>query len=136
MSRRASSSLHPGMIGGIIIAIVALVFIGKSTFSKKQAGFGNMPKLSMEEYLQNGNSLRGNEYVLDGKIDGILGGDETKDGTRLVSVQIESSGGAEFIGVEIPPELKGHNIEREQRYSFRVTFRQGGIAVANAINRL
>ncbi|OYV00688.1 MAG: hypothetical protein CFE45_08060 [Burkholderiales bacterium PBB5] len=63
------------MIGGIIIAIVALVFIGKSTFSKKQTGFGNMPKLSMDEYLQNGNSLRGNEYVLDGKIDGILGGD-------------------------------------------------------------
>lgn len=135
MSRRASSSLHPGMIFGIIAAIAALFFVGKSVFSKKQPGFGNLPKLAMTEYLENGNSLRGNEYVLDGKIDEIIGGDDSKDGTRLVSVLVEGSG-SEFIGVEIPPELKSLNIERTQRYSFRVKFRQGGIAVANEISRL
>lgn len=136
MSRRASSSLHPGLIIGIVVAIAALAFIGKSAFGKKQAGFGNMPKLSIEEVLENANSLRGNEYVVDGKIDSILGGDESKDGTRVISLQIDSSGKPEFIGVEIPPELKSLNIEREQRYSFRVKFRQGGIAVANDIRRL
>jgi hypothetical protein len=136
MSRRASSSLHPGMILGVLAAIAALFFVGKSFFSKKQPGFGSMPKLAMTEVLENANSLRGNEYVVDGKIDSILGSDESQDGTRVVSVQVDSSGGSEFIGVEIPPELKSLNIEREQRYSFRVKFRQGGIAVANDIRRL
>lgn len=136
MSRRASSSLHPGMIVGIIAAIAVLFFVGKSFIGKKQPGFGSMPKLAMSEVLENANSLRGNEYVVEGKIDSILGADESKDGTRIVSVQVESSGGPEFIGVEIPPELKSMNIEREQRYSFRVTFRQGGIAVASDIRRL
>ncbi len=136
MSRRASSSLHPGMIIGIVVAIAALFFVGKSMFSKTQPGFRSMPKLTMTEVLENANSLRGNEYVVDGKIDSILGSDESRDGTRVVSLQVESSGSSEFLGIEIPPELKSLNIEREQRYSFRVKFRQGGIAVANDIRRL
>jgi hypothetical protein len=124
------------MIFGVIAAVAALFFVGKSFVGKKQPGFGNLPKLTMTEVLENANSLRGNEYVVDGKIDSILGSDEAKDGTRVVSVQVEASGGAEFIGVVIPPELRSLNIEREQRYSFRVKFRQGGIAVANDISRL
>jgi hypothetical protein len=44
--------------------------------------------------------------------------------------------GVEFLGVEIPTDLTTFNIEREQRYSIKVKFRQGGIPVATAINRL
>lgn len=135
MPRRASSRLHPGLIVGILVAVAALFFVGKSFFAKKPAGFGNIGKLSMEDYLQNGNSLRGNEYVVDGKVDGKLGWNKAGS-HQVISLQVESPGGPEFIGIEIPPEFSQTNIEREQRYSFRVKFRDGGIAVASGINRL
>ena len=54
----------------------------------------------------------------------------------MVSLKVDVPGGSEFVGVEIPADFSSLNIEREQRYSIKVKFRQGGIPVATAINRL
>ena len=85
MARRASSSLHPGIIIGIVAAIAVAVFAGKSLFGNNSSSLGD---------------------------------------------------GEELIGVEIPPSFDKLNIEREQKYAFRVKVRQGGVPVATAINRL
>jgi hypothetical protein len=134
MSRRASSSLHPGLILGLVALVGVLIFAGRSFSSKKPSRFGDMPKLSIEEFLQNGHSLRGNEYVLEGKIDGKLASNQA--GTQVVSLQLDTPSGPEFIGVEIPADLDKLNLEREQRYSLRVKVREGGIPVATGISRL
>lgn len=134
MARRASSTLHPGIIIGAIAAIVVLVVAGKSMLGKKSSSFGNIATLQMDELLENGNSLRGNEYLVEGQIDEKLVW--TSDRGQLVSVRVPSPSGDQFVGIEIPPEYSKLNIDTKQKYAFRVKFKQGGIAVATGINRL
>ncbi len=133
MARRASSKLHPGMIIGGIAAIILAIIAGKSLIGKKSASFSDVQKLDIEELLENGNMLRGSSYVIEGQIDEKLG--ITNKG-QLVSVRVETPGGDEFVGIEIPQDLSQRNIDTRQKYAFRVKFRQGGIPVATGINRL
>ncbi len=134
MARRASSNLHPGIIIGAIAAIVVAVIAGKSFIGKKSATFADVAKLSVSELLENGNSLRGNEYIIEGQIDEKL--QWTTGRGQLVSVRVEAPAGDEFVGIEIPPEFNKVNIDTKQKYAFRVKFRQGGIPVATGVNHL
>ena len=134
MARRASSKLNPGIIVAIVAAIAVAIFAGKLLLGKKSESFANVSKLDMDELLENGNQLRGNEYVFEGQIDEKL--QWTTDRGQLVSVRVETPGGEEFIGIEIPQEFHNLNIDTKQKYAFRVKFRQGGIAVATGVNRL
>ena len=134
MARRASSSIHPGIIIGAIAAIIVAVIAGKSMLGKKSASFGDIATLQVDELLENGNSLRGNEYVVEGQIDQKL--QWTTDRGQLVSVRVSAPGGDEFVGIEIPPEFNKLNIDAKQKYAFRVKFKQGGIPVATGVNRL
>lgn len=134
MARRASSQLHPGIIIGAIAAIGLAIIAGKSLLGKKSSNFGDVAKLRVDELLENGNSLRGNEYVIEGEIDEKL--QWTTDNGQLVSVRITTPGGDEFVGIQIPQQFNKLNIDTRQKYAFRVKFRQGGIPVATGINRL
>jgi hypothetical protein len=134
MARRASSRISPGIIIAAAAAIVAAIFVGKSFIGKKSTSFSEGTPLNMEELLENGNQLRGNEYVVQGQIDEKL--QWTTDRGQLVSVRVEAAGGDEFIGIEIPPEFSKLNVDTKQKYTFRVKFKQGGIAVATGLTRL
>ncbi|MGD7652273.1 MAG: hypothetical protein ACQCXQ_03590 [Verrucomicrobiales bacterium] len=134
MARRASSRINPGLILGVAATIAVAIFAGKSLVGKQSASFGDLPKLRMDELLENGNQLRGNEYVVQGQIDEKL--QWTPDHGQLVSLKVETSSGDQFIGIEIPPEFDNLNIDTKQNYSFRVRFKQGGVAVATGVNRL
>ena len=134
MARRASSSLHPGIFIGIAAAVVVAVVAGKSLIHPKKTGFSDVSALNMDDFLENGNSLRGNEYSIEGKIDEKLRWTPTRG--QIVSLRVSTKGGDELIGIEIPPNFNNLNVEREQRYAMRVKVRQGGIPVATAINRL
>ena len=134
MARRASSKLHPGIIIGAVAAIEVAVIAGKSLIGKKSSTFGDTAKLSVNELLENGNSLRGNEYVIEGQIDEKI--QWTTNRGQLVSVRIEAPSGDQFVGIEIPQEFSKLNMETKQKYAFRVKFRQGGIPVATGVNRL
>lgn len=134
MARRASSSLHPGILIGAAAAIVVAVVAGKSFIGKKTASFGDVVPFQVEELLENGNMLQGNEYVIEGQISEKL--QWTSNRGQLVSVRVDDAGDEKFVGIEIPPELGKHNIEIKQKYAFRVKFKKAGIAVATGINRL
>lgn len=134
MPRRASSHIHPAWILGGLAAVAVAVFAGKSILGKSKASFANVPALAMEEVLESGNSLRGNEYVVRGQIEEKL--QWTSDRGQLVSVRVDTPGGDEFLGIEVPPEFNRLNLDVRQKYAFRVKFRQGGIAVATGIDRM
>ncbi len=134
MARRANSTLHPSVYIGGIAAIVLAIVAGKSLVGKKSASFADTPKLDVQELLENGNSMRGNEFVVEGQIDEKL--QWTTRRGQLVSIKVSAPRGDDFVGIEIPPQFNNLNIDAKQKYSFRVKFRQGGIPVATGVNRL
>lgn len=134
MARRASSGINPAILIGVGVFVVAALVAGKFLISGKSNPFTDAAKLDVVQYMENANSMRGNEYVLEGKIDEKLRW--TPERGQLVSVRVKDGGDSEVIGIEIPPEFNHLNIEREQRYAFKVRIRQGGIPVATAVERL
>jgi hypothetical protein len=72
--------------------------------------------------------------VVKGKIDDQL--DWDPDRGQVISLKVADGDAADFLAIEIPPSLSNINIERDQDYAIRVRFREGGIAVAEEINRL
>ncbi len=134
MPRRASSKPNPAILLGVAAAIVAAVFAGKSLIGRKPASFTDVAPLKMEDLLENGHMLRGNEYSVEGSVDEKL--QWTADRGQVVSLRVDTPGGDEFVAIEVPQELSSTNIEIRQKYAFRVKFREGGIAVATGINRL
>ncbi len=134
MPRRASSGINAGVLIGVAVFVLLGIVAGYFLLGHKKATFGDVPKLRIDEFLENANSLRGNEYTVEGRIDEKLRW--TPGRGQVVSLRVETDGRTDLIGIEIPPEFNSLNIEREQRYAFRIRVRQGGIAVATAIQRL
>jgi hypothetical protein len=130
MPRRASSGPNYTAIIGIA-AFVIVAFIGAKFLMKgsDQKIKGASP-LSMSEFLENGNSLRGNEYLVEGTVDQRW----PRDNGQLVSLQVNNSD--DLIGIEIPSSFNNLNIERSQKYAIKVKFREGGVPVATQIERL
>jgi hypothetical protein len=133
MARRASSSINPGVLLGGAAAVIIAVVGGKMLLGSKTQSFGDVAPLDVQEFLTNGNSLRGNVYVVEGTVDERFFRSNSQ--RQIVSIRL-STPGAELVPIEITPEFSHMNIEREQRYSFLVRFREGGIPVATGINRL
>ncbi|MEP2774791.1 MAG: hypothetical protein ABJQ29_16555 [Luteolibacter sp.] len=134
MARRASSSTNPALIVGIVIAVGALIYGGKMLMSGKSSAFTDVTPLVVDDLLENGNSLQGNEYMLEGSIDEKLRW--TSSDGQIVSVRVKSSGADEIIPILVPQKFSKLNIEREQRYAFKVEFKKGGIPVATGVTRL
>ena len=133
MARRASSGLNPGIILIAVVIVGVVIFAGKQLLSSETTAFDGTPRLQIDEFLENGNALRTNVYVIEGEIDEKL---QITNQGQLVSVKVAGSRGDEFIGVEIPSSLNDRNIEIKQKYAFKVEFTKGGVAVAQDIQRL
>lgn len=133
MSRRASSGINPALLLGGVVVVAAVFFGGKALLTKKSKGFEGLPVLSMDDYKQSGgNALRGNEYVIEGTVEE----QRVNDVGRVVFLKVKSSGADEYVPVKIPTDLSVQNIEREQRYSFKVRIEKQGIPVAVAVSHL
>jgi len=133
MPRRASSGVKPGPILAIVAVVVVAFLAGKSLLSGRGAEQLDGASLDLRAMTENANSLRGNAYVVEGKVDEKLRW--TPDQGQVVSLQVEDGAESGFVAIRIPAELSTVNIEREQQYAFRVRFRQGGVAVAEEIAR-
>lgn len=134
MARRASSSKNTPMVVGIIVLVAAFAFAAKFFLFKNKGSNLEGAKFSMQEFMENGNSLRGNEYVVEGVVDQKLAwinGDQA----QVVSLKVEGSSG-DLLGIEIPAEFNTLNIERNLKYGFKIKIREGGIPVAVKIERL
>ena len=134
MPRRSSSSNNPILIIGIIVVFVVILIAGKTLLTKKQEVIPEGEVLNVEAFLQNGNSLRGNNYTVEGLVDEKLRWNS--ENGRVVSLMVKSATGDIPIPVMVPQNLKQINIERNQRYSFKVTFEKGGVPIATDINPL
>jgi hypothetical protein len=130
MPRRASSGPKSSVIIGIAAFLIVAFLGAKLLTGKRSAKIQGATPLSMQEFLENGNSLRGNEYLVQGTVDQRW----PRDNGQVVSLQVENS--EELIGIEVPSSFNDLNIERAQKYAIKVKFREGGIPVATQIERL
>jgi len=132
MSRRASdnSNLISLVIIGVIV--IAIFSFAVTALNKKKDPFGKLPDLPTNEAAMNGNSLRGNNYKITGKIEERW----VKSNFEGVHLSIVGEGDSKPVFIKIPTDLKRPNLERERTYSFSVEVGTGGIIEATGIKRL
>ena len=131
MARRASSKSSPATTIGIIAAVVILLGGGFLFLNKKPAGF-SAPPFPVQAFLNNANSLRGNIYSVEGQVHGI----RPQDTGKFVILRVNDGGGEKPVFVIVPNTLNTVNIEREQKYAFKVEIKKGGIPEALELVRL
>jgi len=118
MARRHRKTTLP--LGKIIAAVALLIGLAAAGFylqSYANDPFRAMQKLDADVYLDNANSLRGNRYRLTGSIENSLAWSPEQG--RLFSVRVDQPD-EPMIGVLVPEELSHLNIQRGQRFDFKV----------------
>ena len=129
MARRASSPAHPLWIVAALV-LVASAIAGGFFIRSQGDPFRAVAALPVHEYLENSNSLRVNVYKLDGTISRSVDYSQTRG--RLFAV--ESQG--EVLAVLVPPEFNSRNIERGQRYVFKLEVADKGVLRVQDIKKV
>jgi len=130
MARRASSSAHPVwmLIAGALL--VAAVAGGALLYHQGGDPYRTTTSLPVQDYLANSNSLRGNVYKIDATIVESLRYSPTAG--RLFCIEVN---GTERLPVLVPAELNHVNIERGQRFFFKVAVEEKGVLRAQEVKK-
>lgn len=129
MARRASSSAHPAwMLAAVALVIVALAG-GYFLFGRASDPYRGLSPLPVADYLQNSNSLRGNVYKLEGTIATSL--QWSPNVGRLFSVEVNG----DVLPVLVPPQFNSVNIEKGQRFFFKLEVGDHGILRAQDVKK-
>ncbi len=130
MARRASSSAHPVWILIAVAVLAGAIAGGYLLFGRVNDPYRTLSALPAQDYLQNANSLRGNVYKLDATVLKQL--EWSPKVGRLFSVE---AAGGEVLGVLVPPEFGSVNIERGQRFLFKIEVGDKGILRAQDVKK-
>ena len=95
--------------------------------------YRTLAPIDVPTYLDNANSLRGNVYKLTGTIDSELAW--SPDGGRLFSVLADGSK-TDVLPLLIPPELNSVNIQKDQRFFFKIQVGDKGILTASGLRKI
>ena len=110
--------------------LVAAVAGGAWLFHQGGDPYRTLTALPVQDYLANSNSLRGNSYKLDATIVEALKYSPTAG--RLFCIEVN---GAERLPVLVPAEFNQVNIERGQRFFFKVTVEEKGVLKAQEVKK-
>ncbi len=132
MSRRASKGSNQSALIIISLLVIALFAVGVTFLTKKKAAYSSLPSLLVRDLMENGNSLRGNKYQVEGKIEERW----VKNAYEGLHLSVKEGGRSYPVFIKIPQDLERPNIEREKRYSFSIEIGSGGIPLATGIQRL
>ncbi len=121
MARRAKTTFHPLHLLGILAAIIVIASGGWMLLgNRKDTGFGGTD-LSIQDYKQNSNALSNNSYKIEGVVRSRLDENWKSSDGRLFSVEIEEGSEKAQLPVLVPAKFNGTNIQRDQRFRFKVT---------------
>ena len=129
MARRASSSSPNFKILAASLAAAGCLLTGYLLFSGTPDSLRTTSPLPVKDYLENASSLRGNTYRLEALIDKTL--EVAADSGRLFSVET----GSDMLPLFVPSKLNGINIERGQKFLFRVQINEKGLIVASDVRK-
>lgn len=123
MARRSRSSFNPILLLGGVVVLVIAFGVGGYLLSTSGDAFRTTAPLEVQAYLENSNSLRGNTYRVEGDVLNQLGYSPSMG--RLISVQVGASG--DVVPMLIPASLSHVNIQRGQRFIFKIEVTENGI---------
>ncbi len=126
MPRRAQSGVRPAHWLGLIVILAVIGGGGYALMNRSTDPMTGMTELSAGEFMENATALSGNEYKVEGIVDDRLDNWRSADG-RLFSVQLSDGSGDTFVPVWVPPDYKGANIQRGQRYILKVRVLETGV---------
>lgn len=128
MARRAQSSIRPSHLLGLVAILAVLGGGGFALLHRTTDPLTGVTSLETNEFLENATALSGNVYKLEGVVDDRLdqGWKQSADG-RLFSVQVSDGSGNSFVPLWVPPNYQGTNIQRGQRYTFKVRVMENGV---------
>jgi len=124
MPRRAQSGVRPAHWLGLIAILAVVGGGGFALMNRSTDPMTGVTDLSSGEFMENATALSGNEYKVEGIVDDRLDNWRSADG-RLFSVQMTDDN--TFVPVWVPPDYKGANIQRGQRYVFKVRVLETGV---------
>ncbi|WP_026292623.1 hypothetical protein [Rubritalea marina] len=132
-SRKKSSSVNiPMIMGGAALALAIISFFFKSDQSPEEAAARDFP---LAIYVEDCNSLRGNQYQISGEITENAQQDPSVG--KFIFLRVDNvprdtpSDTPQQVGILVPSDLTGPNIETRQNYSFIVEVRKEGYLVAS-----
>ena len=133
MPRRASSSTNPVRLVVVLILVAGALAGGAYFWMTLSDPYRTLAPIDIAVYLDNANSLRGNVYKFSGTIDSELAWSPT--GGRLFSVLADGSK-TDVVPLLIPPELNYINIQKDQRYNFKIEVGDKGILTASDLKKI
>jgi hypothetical protein len=126
MPRRAQSGVRPAHWLGLIAILAVIGGGGFSLMNRATDPMTGVTDLETGEFLENATALSGNIYKVEGIVDDRLDKWRGTDG-RLFSVQVSDGSGSSYVPVWVPPDYTGANIQRGQRYVFKVRVQENGV---------
>lgn len=129
MARRASSSAHPALILIAVALVIAALGGGAFLFAHANDPYRGLTPLPVADYMQNSNSLRGNFYKLDATVVQPLQWSPSVG--RLFSVEVNG----EELPVLVPSQFNSVNIEKGQRFFFKIEVGDHGILRAQDVKK-
>ena len=142
MARRANSKIRPLWIVLTLGALIVAIAVGVIVQNTGGEPYRTVPELDLADYLNNANSLQGNVYKVRGSIAQSLGYSREKG--RLFSVEVSGgntgTGGGDnpngtVLPILVPPSLSYLNLQKGQRYIFRLEVGDGGILRAQDMKK-
>lgn len=139
MARHRKSKKKSGPLLVLLLAVFGAGVGGSLLFKRSNDPFATVTPLGVFDFLENGNSLRGNTYKIQGSIDERLDEWSTSEG-RLFSVLVDrdgiEGGEQEALPVHFPENFNGRNIQRDQEYNLKIEIGQGGLLVAREFDKI
>jgi hypothetical protein len=123
MPRRASSTVHPSWIAAAVALFILAAIGGWFLYRGVSDPFRTTAPLDVSVYLENANSLRGNVYKITGSVNAQLAWAPTQG--RVYSVELE--GRNDILPVVIPAAFNSQNVQKGQRYFFKLEVGEKGI---------
>jgi hypothetical protein len=116
----------------LVVAALVLAAIagGYFVYGRVSDPYRTMTALPVADYLDNSNSLRGNVYKLDATVSKSL--EWSSVGGRLFSVDVA---GRDVLPVLVPPQFNHVNIEKGQRFYFKIEVGDKGILRAQDVKK-
>lgn len=133
MARRASSKTHPVWLIAALVLVACGLGGGSYLWMTLTDPYRTLTPIDIPTYLENADSLRGNVYKLTGTIDSELAWSPTQG--RLYSVLADGSK-TDVVPLLIPPQLDNVNIQKDQRFFFKIQVGDKGILTASDLKKI